>query len=144
VLNPDPARGKASSLTCGVEKLSPETKWILISAVDQPRLPALYQRLREEAETSGATIIVPTREGSRGHPVVLSGTLRDELLALEEDSQGLRGLLDAYRSETHRLPDGDMEDQQWDMNTPAAYQAALAFFRNHSTLNPQPSTAASA
>ncbi|MFZ4682726.1 MAG: nucleotidyltransferase family protein [Terrimicrobiaceae bacterium] len=144
VLNPDPARGKTSSLVCGMETLSPDTKWILITAVDQPRLPALYQRLREEAETSRAKIIVPTREGSRGHPVVLSGALRDELAALQETSQGLRGLLDAYRSETDRLPDGDTEDQQWDINTPANYQDALAFFQNPSTINPQPSTAPSA
>jgi len=144
VLNPDPARGKTSSLTCGVEKLSPETKWILISAVDQPRRPALYKRLREEAETGRVKIIVPTRGASRGHPVVLSGALRDELLALEENSQGLRGLLDAHRSETDRLPDGDTEDQQWDMNTPANYQDALAFFQNPSIINPQPSTAPSA
>ena len=144
VLNPDPARGKTSSLVCGMETLPPDTKWILITAVDQPRLPALYQRLRHEAETSRAKIIVPTREGSRGHPVVFSAVLRNELLCLKENSQGLRGLLDAYRSETCRLSGGDTEDQQWDINTPANYQDALAFFQNPSTINPQPSTAPSA
>ena len=142
VLNPDPARGKTSSLTCGVERLPFETQWILISAVDQPRRPALYQRLRGEAETGRSKIIVPARGGSRGHPVILSAILRGELLALEDDSRGLRGLLDAHRSETYRLPDGDTEDQQWDMNTPAAYQAALAFFRNHATAQPSPAASA--
>ncbi len=140
VLNPDPTRGKTSSLTCGVETLSLDTKWILISAVDQPRLPALYRRLRKEAETREAKIIVPARDGRRGHPVVISGTLREKLLVVDENSQGLRGLLDGYRPETHRLPDGDAEEWQWDLNTPDAYEKALAFFRNHSAINTQLST----
>jgi molybdenum cofactor cytidylyltransferase len=131
VLNPNPARGKSSSLACGMEKLPPDTKWILISAVDQPRLPELYHHLREEAETCAAKIIVPTRQGSRGHPVVLAGALRHELLALKENSHGLRGLLDAHRSETYRLPGGGAAEWQWDLNTPDAYEEALAFFQGH-------------
>jgi len=144
VLNPDPARGKTSSLTCGVEKLPPETQWILISAVDQPRRPALYRCLRDAAETGRGKIIVPAREAHRGHPVVLSATLRGELRNLDETAQGLRGLLDAHRSQTYRLANSDSEDQQWDLNTPDAYGEALAFFRNLPTINHQPSTAASA
>ena len=129
VLNPDPSRGKTSSLACGARGLPPDTKWILISAVDQPRLPEIYRRLRQEARASSARIIVPARE--RGHPVVLSGTLRDELLSLNENSLGLRGLLDAHRSEIYRLPDGNPAECQWDLNTPAAYEEALKFFQEH-------------
>jgi molybdenum cofactor cytidylyltransferase len=146
VLNPEPARGKISSLVCGVEKLPQEAKWILISAVDQPRLPMLYHRLRREADAESAKIIVPANESSRGHPVVLGGELRDELLAIDEGSLGLRALLDAHRLETYRLPDSDPAECQWDLNTPAVYEEALAFFRKNclSTLNDQPSTVASA
>jgi len=131
VLNPDPARGKTSSLACGVEKLPADAKWILISAVDQPCLPAVYHRLRQAAAVQSAKIILPTSEGSRGHPVVLAGSLRDELLALDENSHGLRGLLDSRRPETYRLPDGDPAECQWDLNTPDAYKEALAWFQKH-------------
>ncbi len=131
VLNPDPSRGKTSSLACGVQNLPSDTKWILISAVDQPRLPAFYHRLRREAEAQSAKIIVPVSEGRRGHPVVLAGELRSELLELDESSQGLRGLLEAHRPETYRLPDDDSAESQWDLNTPDAYEKALAFFQKH-------------
>lgn len=128
VLNPEPTKGKTSSLTCGVEKLPLDVRWILISAVDQPRHPALYLRLREEADAHPAQIIVPTRGGSRGHPVVVPGSLRNELLFLNEKSQGLRGLLDAHRVETYRLPDGDAAEKQWDLNTPEDYEKAKITF----------------
>lgn len=131
VRNPDPARGKTSSLICGVETLPPDAGWILISAVDQPRPPALYHRLRAAAAAHPAKILVPTREGSRGHPVVLTGALRHELLALEEKSQGLRGLLDSHRAETYRLTDGDAAEWQFDMNTPDAYDRALRSFQEN-------------
>ncbi len=125
VLNPEPCRGKTSSLACGVEILPPNANWILVSAVDQPRRPALYLRLREEAEKGRNQIIVPNRAGSRGHPVVLSGSFRDKLVRLDENAHGLRGLLDAYRTQTYRLPDDDPEEPQWDLNTPDAYEEAL-------------------
>jgi len=138
VRNPDPSRGKTSSLTCGVEKLPLNAKWILISAVDQPRHPALYQRLRDEAGSHRGSIIVPTCEGRRGHPVVVAGRLRSELLVLNENSLGLRGLLDAHRAEIYRLPDGDPAERQWDLNTPEAYEEALGVFME--LPDPRPST----
>jgi len=131
VLNPDPSRGKTSSLACGVEMLPPNAKWILISGVDQPRLLSLYHRLRDEAERCSRQIIVPTHAGRRGHPVVLSGGLRDKLLNLDEHAHGLRGLLDAHPLEIYRLPEGDPEERQWDLNTPDAYDEALQHFQKN-------------
>lgn len=132
VLNPDPERGKTTSLACGAQHLAADTKWILLTAVDQPRLPAIYRRLRAEAVAQpGRKIIVPTPGGRRGHPVVLAGALRGDLLSLEERSRGLRGLLDARAPEIYRLPDGDPAEWQWDLNTPADYEAALEFFRKN-------------
>jgi molybdenum cofactor cytidylyltransferase len=141
VANPDPDRGKTTSVAAGLRHVTPEAGWLMVTSVDQPCPPALYRRLRREAEMHPAKIIVPGREGGRGHPVVLDASLREELLALDEASQGLRGLLDAHRAETYRLPDDDPAQWQWDLNTPAAYEEALAFFRENfpSTLHcPKP------
>jgi len=128
VVNPRPERGKITSLVAGVEVLPRAAKWILITAIDQPRPPALYQRLREEVESATQKILVPNHLGHRGHPIVLSGALRDELLAVREDSFGLRGFLDAHREETRRLPGCDPSWLRWDFNTPDAYEEAFAFF----------------
>ena len=99
----------------------------------QPRPKALYRRLREAAQTHGRKILVPDRQGGRGHPVVLASSFRNELLALDENSQGLRGLLDAHREETGRLPDCNPAWLRWDLNTSGAYEEALAFFQSQLT-----------
>jgi molybdenum cofactor cytidylyltransferase len=133
VVNPEPDRGKTTSLATGLHHVPPDAKWLLLTAVDQPRPPALYRRLREAAQTHSGGIIVPDRLGGRGHPVVLAGSLRNQLLALDEGSQGLRGLLDVHREETCRLPDCNPAWLRWDLNTPGAYEEALAFFRSQLT-----------
>jgi len=129
VLNPDPARGKTTSLAAGLRAVPTGARRILIGAVDQPRPPALYERLRRESAVSTAQILVPDFNGRRGHPVVVAGAAREELLALDEGSQGLRGWLDAHRAETRRLTDCDPAWLRWDLNTPAAYEEALRYFQ---------------
>lgn len=131
VLNPDPSRGKTTSLAAGVQSVQRDATRILITSADQPRPPALYERLRRESETSREKILLPDHCGKRGHPIVIAGSARDELLALGEDSQGLRGWLDAHRAETRRLMDCDPAWLKWDLNTPAEYEEALGFFKNY-------------
>jgi molybdenum cofactor cytidylyltransferase len=131
VLNPDPARGKTTSLAAGVKAVPGNAERILITAVDQPRPAALYERLSRESETSGEKILVPDHLGRRGHPVVISGSFRNELFSLDEGTLGLRGWLDAHRAETLHLANCDPAWLQWNLNTPAAYEEALMFFQNH-------------
>ena len=138
VANPEPDRGKTTSLAAGLHHVPPDTKWLLLTAVDQPRPAALYRRLREAAQAHGGRILVPDRLGGRGHPVVLAGSLRNQLLALDEGSQGLRGFLDAHREETYRLPDCNPAWLRWDLNTPGVYEEALAFFQSQLTERDQP------
>ena len=138
VVNPEPERGKTTSLATGLHHVPPDAKWLLITAVDQPRPSALYRRLREAAQTHSGKILVPDRQGRRGHPVVLASSLRNQLMALDESSQGLRGLLDAHREETCRLPDCNPAWLRWDLNTPATYEEALAFFQSQLTERDQP------
>jgi CTP:molybdopterin cytidylyltransferase MocA len=138
VINPEPERGKTTSLAAGLHHVPPHAKWLLLTAVDQPRPRALYRRLREATQTLRGKILVPDRQGRSGHPVVLASSLRNQLLALDESSQGLRGLLNAHREETCRLPDCNPAWLRWDLNTPDAYEEALAFFLSQLTERDQP------
>jgi molybdenum cofactor cytidylyltransferase len=138
VANPEPERGKTTSLAAGVQRVPPDAKWLLITAVDQPRPRALYCRLREAAQTHSGKILVPDRQGGRGHPVVLADSLRNQLLALDEGSEGLRGLLDAHREETCRLRDCNPAWLRWDLNTPGDYEEALEFFQSQLAERDQP------
>jgi molybdenum cofactor cytidylyltransferase len=112
------ARNFAVILAAGVQSVPREAQRILITAVDQPRPPALYERLRREADRMHDFILLPSHNGRRGHPVVIPGSARDELLALEEHSLGLRGWLDAHPAETFPLPGCNPLWLKWDLNTP--------------------------
>lgn len=131
IANPNPLRGKNTSLATGAGQVPPDASRILITAVDQPRPASLYRSLRETAETNPAKILVPDFAGRRGHPVVLPGSLRDQLLSVGESTFGLRGLLDSHREETCRLPLCDPAWLHWDLNTMSDYETALAFFQEH-------------
>lgn len=125
-LNPRPERGKITSVQTGLHALPRDASHILLTAVDQPRPPALYQLLANLAGTH--PVLVPDNAGHRGHPVVLSANLREDLTSLTEQSLGLRGFLDKHRSDTFLVP-CPAEWQRWDFNTPGAYHEALAWFR---------------
>lgn len=127
VLNPHPEHGKTTSLIAGVTAVPHTAKHILVTAVDQPRPPAVYSGLLEAARSCKQTILVPDREGHRGHPVVFPGFFREQLLSTNEDTAGLRGIL--ARHEVEKLQGFDPEALGWDLNTPFDYEGALAYFQ---------------
>jgi len=131
VLNPRPELGKTSSIATAAGSLRSPVKKILLTAVDQPRPPALYQLLRQASALREEMIVAPNNAGRRGHPVILDGMLCKRLLSLDERDLGLRGLLDEFRSSTHLMP-CDPSWLQWDCNSPEDYGAALEWFRAHS------------
>lgn len=126
-LNEAPERGKTTSLALALAAVPAEARHIMVSAVDQPRLPELYGLLRQAAEERKEMVIVPDEKGHRGHPVVLKATLRESFRRLSEGASGLRGLLDEQLSSTYRMP-CPLEWMGWDCNTPEAYRAALGWF----------------
>lgn len=69
--------------------------WLLAPA-DMPDLPiAIVDRLVASYESDAATILVPTRNGRRGHPVLFPWPLSREVHQLGHD-QGVNALLDRH------------------------------------------------
>lgn len=127
-LNPHPELGKITSVQTGLQAIPSDARHILITAVDQPRPPALYRLLASLAGT--ARILVPDNAGHRGHPAVISTVLREEISVVDEQTLGLRGFLDRHRADTTLVP-CPAAWLRWDFNTPETYQEALAWFRAH-------------
>lgn len=124
VVNDAYRTGKCSSIRRGVAAVPAAAEAILILGVDQPRPPWLIRRLIDEHRAYGQPITVPVHGGHRGHPVLLAALLRDEILAIAEETQGLRAVLDRHAQATHRvLFDTDLV--HLDLNTPAIYEEAL-------------------
>ena len=118
--------GRAGSLRIGAKAVNRDAERIVVLNVDQPRPAELTRRLLEaHAPESAATR--PAYEGRHGHPVVLSGRLRTELLEADDEDDGLRGILRRHAGELQELTAGP--DCLLDIITPAEYERALAAFQ---------------
>ena len=126
VVNPDYLQGKTTSLKAGLRALSPyQPQTLLLLNVDQPRRPETLEYLLRQHQAAAARITIPTYRGQGGHPALLDAALRDELLAITEETQGLRAVMQRHREFIHRVA-VDTPEVRWDLNTPEQYRAALA------------------
>lgn len=103
-VNPQAESEMGESIARGVEAISDETEAILIALVDQPAIPPEVPRgLIHEWRRTNAKLLVPEHAGRGGHPVLIDGGLRPELLNLDRQ-RGLRALFDRYSGEVLRVP----------------------------------------
>jgi molybdenum cofactor cytidylyltransferase len=124
VLNPDFASGKVSSIVAGVAA-APSGRNLLILGVDQPRPADLVDAVIQSHGAPSTTITVAGYGGRRGHPVVFAPELRPELLAISEETEGLRSVLQAHAGEVRVVDTGD-PIALVNLNTPEDYERALA------------------
>lgn len=83
VVNPDWRKGQLSSLNAALVTLPRSlVEAALVCLVDHPGISSrLLQTLIREFQQSGKLIVMPNYRGKRGHPVVFSAKLFDELRA---------------------------------------------------------------
>jgi CTP:molybdopterin cytidylyltransferase MocA len=125
MLNPRYQMGRAGSLRIGVKAVNRDADSIVIMNVDQPRSAATLKAILS-AHQSSSLVSRPTHDGHHGHPIVVSGRLREELLAAKEENHGLDGVLKTHPEEIVDIPSD--ESCAVEFNTPEEYQAALRFF----------------
>jgi CTP:molybdopterin cytidylyltransferase MocA len=125
MFNPRYQLGRAGSLRIGAKAANRDADRILIADVDHPR-PAAFLRALYEAHRPENDYTIPVHRGKRGHPVVVAGRLREELMRADDATLGLRGILEAHRERHGEVDAGDLLDLTF--NTPEEYQAARARF----------------
>lgn len=94
VHNPQYQSGKASSVRTGVAA-TPEGVPLLIVGVDQPRPVWIFRQLVASL-LEGRDLVIPTYRGRRGHPPLFAARLRAELAAVQEESFGLRAVVQRH------------------------------------------------
>jgi molybdenum cofactor cytidylyltransferase len=94
VHNPQYQSGKASSVRAGVAA-TPEGVPLLIVGVDQPRPARIFRKL-VAALLDGRDLVIPAYRGRRGHPPLFAARLRAELAAVQEESFGLRAVVQRH------------------------------------------------
>lgn len=80
VINEDWEKGQLSSLQAAVRSLPAGTDGMLLCLIDHPLISAeLVDGLIEEFYATKAPVVVPVFQGQRGHPVIFSAKLYEEL-----------------------------------------------------------------
>ncbi len=125
MLNPLFYQGRAGSIRIGAKAVNRDATAILLQNVDQPRsADFLRQLIAAHQEESAATI--PASGGKHGHPVVVSGRLRNEMMTASDEQRGLDGVLKAHSGE---IVETNMDDSCFiDVNTPEEFEAAKRRF----------------
>ncbi|MBY0120505.1 NTP transferase domain-containing protein [Bacillus sp. S/N-304-OC-R1] len=124
IYNENYENGKCSSIIKGLQSIDHTSKYILMTAVDQPTAPSINNELINSLKTSNASIAIPACNGKRGHPILFSSKLFNELLLIQEETFGLRNIIRKYEKEILELP-VDTPLISLNINTPENYQDAL-------------------
>lgn len=125
VLNPVYMQGKTTSIKAGLSAIDRlEVDEILLLNVDQPRSASDIARIVQTHRAGDCSVTIPTCGGKGGHPIALSAELLDELLAIDEESQGVKAVVQRRPESVNRFP---LENPEilLDLNTPEQYRAAV-------------------
>jgi molybdenum cofactor cytidylyltransferase len=103
VVNHDWEKGQLSSIHAALRGLPPGTEGMLLCPVDHPLISAtLVGSLIEAFAATHAPVVVPCYWGRRGHPVIFSAAVYDELLNAPLE-QGARAVVWAHKGEVHEV-----------------------------------------
>lgn len=114
VLNPEPARGIASSLRCALAAVG-DAPAVLVVLADQPAVDAGHlRRLVELHRNTGAPVVAAAYGDTFGAPAVFARELFAELFALEGDV-GAKSVVQRHRHEAVLVP---VPEAAVDVDTP--------------------------
>jgi molybdenum cofactor cytidylyltransferase len=117
VINESADDGMAGSIASGVAVTREASAW-LVALADMPFIqPATVVELLSQP-IDDSSIIIPTYQGQRGHPVLFGRAYFAELIQLTGDA-GARNVVERYASHVRLLPVADAGVLR-DVDTPAA------------------------
>jgi molybdenum cofactor cytidylyltransferase len=124
VINDEWEKGQLSSIQAALRSLPPGTEGILLCLIDHPLISAaLVQDLIEQFYKSKKPIVLPFYEGRRGHPVIFSSALYDELLNAPLET-GARAVVWAHAGEVEEMPTNE-EGCVLNLNDPETMNRAI-------------------
>jgi molybdenum cofactor cytidylyltransferase len=124
VINHDWEKGQLTSIQAALRSLPPGTDGILLCLIDHPLISsALVQDLIEQFCKTNGLIVLPVYEGRRGHPVIFSASLYDELLRAPLET-GARAVVWAHKGEIEEVRTNE-EGCVLNLNDPETMNSAL-------------------
>lgn len=126
VVNPDESGDMASSIQVGRDNTNSETTGIIVALCDYPLvLPSTVKALIDQHAKHPESIITPTCQGRRGHPLLLPRSILAELTA----GKTLRDVLRKAATQIREVP---LEDTGIliDMDTPDDYRTVCGMLES--------------
>ena len=125
--NPKFLEGKTTSIKAGIWEVPDGVHSIVLLAVDQPRPAWVIEKVLKVHTDFGADITSPGFDGHGGHPLVFDAGLRTDLAEITEEGEGVRAIFKKPNIDHHRVK-FDSAIVRLDINTPEAYESALASY----------------
>ena len=127
VHNPDFRLSKALSIRIGMSAVSESQHSIVLLGVDQPRTKSIVSRLIVSHKDNSALITSPMVNGRRGHPAIFSSSILGDLMSVDDDSLGVKGVFERYKKFINFV---DLQDPQvrLDLNNKRDYDEAYGIF----------------
>lgn len=124
VINDEWEKGQLSSIHAALRSLPPQSDGIVLLLIDHPLISsALVGELIEAFYNSRKPIVLPVYDGRRGHPLIFSSALYDELLHAPLDT-GARSVVWAHSSEIQVVQTNE-EGCVLNLNDPDTLQKAF-------------------
>jgi molybdenum cofactor cytidylyltransferase len=123
VINTEYKNGQLSSLQAAIRHIEKENRCdgMLVHLVDHPYIDRrLVDLMIQRFYETKKLIVVPRHQEKRGHPVIFSRALFEELLSAPAD-QGAKAVVNAHRQETLEIEWQD-EGITLDIDTPELYR----------------------
>lgn len=116
--------GKTESIKKGLLSLNKNTDCFIIASVDQPVNVGLINTMINQFAETNSNIIIPVYDGKRGHPILFSTRLIEELLQINEETNGLKAIVHKRKQEINELM---VEDRSvlYNFNSPKDYEAGI-------------------
>lgn len=122
VFNRDYRLGRAESVRCAIRQIDGTADAALFMVADKPGVTSdLIDRAIDRFREDRPAILYVETPAGRGHPIIFSKRVFDDLQSLQGDHAGDR-LLEKYRDDTVRLEDNS---EQIDVDSEADYQRLL-------------------
>jgi molybdenum cofactor cytidylyltransferase len=124
VINQEWEKGQLSSIQAALRSLPQGTDGILLCLIDHPLISsALIQELIEQFYKTKKPVVLPVYEGRRGHPVIFSASLYEELLSAPLE-MGARAVVWAHMGEVEEVLTNE-EGCVLNLNDPGTMNAAV-------------------
>lgn len=104
VLNEKYPNGKSTSIQKGVSCVADDIDGILVSAVDQPVSSETLRILIRAFHQTKRKVLIPVYQEKRGHPVLFSVSVKRDLMKVNEESKGLRNVIQKYHDAIEHIP----------------------------------------